>query len=60
MAARMALVNEKVSSFHSILLEYLSQCIIDHPHHVLPVIFARAGTGPANRYRTGSENQPGR
>jgi hypothetical protein len=42
MAARMALVNEKISSFHSILLEYLSQCIIDHPHHVLPVIFALA------------------
>jgi len=42
MAARMALINEKTSVFHSILLEYLSQCIIDHPHHVLPVIFALA------------------
>jgi len=42
MAARMALINEKYSIFHSILLEYLSQCIIDHPHHVLPVIFALA------------------
>jgi hypothetical protein len=41
MAARMALTNDKSSSsFHSILLEYLSRCIIDHPHHVLPVIFA--------------------
>jgi hypothetical protein len=40
MAAGTALVSEKVSAFHSILLEYLSQCIIDHPHHVLPVIFA--------------------
>ncbi|CAF1500441.1 unnamed protein product, partial [Rotaria magnacalcarata] len=43
MAARMALTNEKVSlPFHSVLLEYLSRCIIDHPHHVLPVIFALA------------------
>ena len=42
MAARMALTNEKLSVFHSILLEYLSQCILDHPHHVLPVIFALA------------------
>jgi hypothetical protein len=42
MAARMALVNENLSIFHSILLEYLSQCILDHPHHVLPVIFALA------------------
>ncbi|CAF4490038.1 unnamed protein product, partial [Rotaria sp. Silwood2] len=41
MAARMALTNDKLPlSFHSILLEYLSRCIIDHPHHVLPVIFA--------------------
>lgn len=43
LAARMALNNEKSSSiFHSILLDYLSHCIIDHPHHVLPVIFALA------------------
>lgn len=43
MAARMALTNDKSSvTFHSILLEYLSKCIIDHPHHVLPVIFALA------------------
>lgn len=42
MAARMALTSEKLSAFHSILLEYLSQCILDHPHHVLPVIFALA------------------
>jgi hypothetical protein len=41
MAARMALINDKLPlAFHSILLEYLSRCIIDHPHHVLPVIFA--------------------
>lgn len=42
MAARMALTNEQISVFHSILLEYLSQCILDHPHHVLPIIFALA------------------
>lgn len=43
MAARMALTTDKTSSvFHSILLEYLSKCIVDHPHHVLPVIFALA------------------
>ncbi|CAF1289857.1 unnamed protein product [Rotaria sordida] len=43
MAARMALTNDKLPlTFHSILLEYLSRCIIDHPHHVLPVIFALA------------------
>lgn len=43
MAARMAFVSEKSpTGFHSILLEYLSKCIIDHPHHVLPVIFALA------------------
>ncbi|CAF0715627.1 unnamed protein product [Adineta steineri] len=43
MAARMALINDKLPlGFHSILLEYLSRCIIDHPHHVLPVIFALA------------------
>ena len=41
MAARMALTDDKSSlGFYSILLEYLSRCIIDHSHHVLPVIFA--------------------
>ena len=29
-------------SFHKILLEYLSKCLVDHPHHVLRVIFALA------------------
>ncbi|UJR28997.1 hypothetical protein I4U23_010215 [Adineta vaga] len=43
MAARMAFINDKLPfAFHTILLEYLSKCIIDHPHHVLPVIFALA------------------
>ncbi|CAF0938650.1 unnamed protein product [Adineta ricciae] len=43
MAARMVIVNDKLPvNFHTILLEYLSKCIIDHPHHVLPVIFALA------------------
>ena len=43
MAARMALTNDQSqSTFHVILLKYLSRCIIDHPHHVLPIIFALA------------------
>ena len=53
MAARMALTHEQLAPFHSILLEYLSQCILDHPHHVLPVIFALV-----NAQKDAHVNQP--
>ena len=58
MAARMALMTENVSIFHSILLEYLSQCILDHPHHVLPVIFALANAHKDAHINQQSTNTP--
>ncbi|CAF0900518.1 unnamed protein product, partial [Didymodactylos carnosus] len=46
MAARMNLTgvseSSKKHSFYSILFSYLYRCVQDHPHHVLPVIFALA------------------